>query len=434
MNSKKNSWAGPKQLGIAIFCGILFLAYTCMNTGMTNTILPMVCETRGWEYSNILPFMSYGGYIGAISALFFTQLAMKKSPKFVIVLSLILAAVCAILYGTSENYAIFLISVIGNRVFGMAYQAAGATVILTNWSPRTKGIVLGWVTMGIILSDVIWSPYIPSAVAAIGLTPVFLIVGTAFVILALITVFSVHNYPEECGCYPDNDPTGLVELNADDVIKKSYDSSFTVKKLLKTPQVWQIGIGWGALWMIGVAFVSQLVNRCVSIGYESSFAVHVLQISSIIGLFGSWLFGFLDQKLGTKKATLIFCVSIAVLFVVGLFQPQGQAMVWISACGIMGCVGGICNLQPSMVGTIFGRWDFSAANRIITPIATVMMSSSFIIVSCCIKTSLGYNALYVCCAVIAVIIFFVVLTTKEKMIGATDEDVLKTTDERSGYE
>lgn len=63
-----------------------------------------------------------------------------------------------------------------------------------------------------------------------------------------------------------------------------------------------------------------------------------------------------------------------------------------------------------------------------------MMSSSFIIVSCCIKTSLGYNALYVCCAVIAVIIFFVVLTTKEKMIGATDEDVLKTTDERSGYE
>lgn len=26
MNSKKNSWAGPKQLGIAIFCGILFLA------------------------------------------------------------------------------------------------------------------------------------------------------------------------------------------------------------------------------------------------------------------------------------------------------------------------------------------------------------------------------------------------------------------------
>lgn len=65
-------------MGIAIFCGILFLAYTGMNTGMTNTILPMVCEARGWEYSNILPFMSYGGYIGAISALFFVVLTTKE--------------------------------------------------------------------------------------------------------------------------------------------------------------------------------------------------------------------------------------------------------------------------------------------------------------------------------------------------------------------
>ena len=205
---------------------------------------------------------------------------------------------------------------------------------------------------------------------------------------------------------------------------KNYKSAYTWGKLLRTPQVWKIGIGWGLLWMIGVAFVSQLVKRCVSIGYEPSYAIFVLQIASIIGLFGSWLFGFLDQKLGTRKATLVFCVAICILFLLGLLQRTGGAIVWISACGIMGCIGGICNLQPSMVGTVFGRWDFAAANRIITPLATIMMSSSFLIVSLSMKTPLGYDGLYLICAIIAVICFFLVFSTKETMIGATDEEAM----------
>lgn len=422
---KKVSWAGPRQILMMLFTGVLFLAYTCLNTGMTNTVLPVVCEARGWEYANVLPFMSYGGYIGAFGALLFAQVVVKKGPKFVITISLVLAAVCIAVYGTTTSYPLFLACVIGNRVFGVAYQAAGATALLNNWFPRTKGIVLGWVTMGIILSDVIWSPYIPKAVASFGFTATFIAVGIAFVALAAITFFAVCNYPEQAGCYPDNDPNGLDSLKANQAVMQNYKSTYTWGKLLRTPQVWKIGIGWGLLWMIGVVFVSQLVKRCVSIGYEPSYAIFVLQIASIIGLFGSWLFGFLDQKLGTRKATLVFCVAICILFLLGLLQRTASVIVWISACGIMGCIGGICNLQPSMVGTVFGRWDFAAANRIITPLATIMMSSSFLIVSLAMKTSLGYDGLYIICAIIAVICFFLVYSTKETMIGSTDEEAME---------
>lgn len=422
---KKQSWAGPKQVLMMIFTGVLFLAYTCLNTGMTNTVLPKVCEARGWEYGSVLPFMSYGGYIGAFGALLFAQIVVKRGAKFVITVSLILAAVCIALYGTTTNYALFLVCVVGNRVFGVAYQAAGATALLNNWFPRTKGIVLGWVTMGIILSDVIWSPYIPKAIARFGFTWTFAAVGAILLLLAIITAVVVHNYPEEVGCYPDNDPESLDLLKAKQADMKKYKSAYTWKKLLRTPQVWKLGIGWGLLWMIGVAFVSQLVRRCLSIGYTSEFAIHVLQISSIVGLFGSWLFGYLDQKLGTRRATLVYCVAICILFLLGLFQRSSALIVWISACGVMGCIGGICNLQPSMVGTVFGRWDFAAANRIVTPLATVMMSSSFLIVSLAMKTPWSYDGLYVICAVIAALCFFIVRSTKEEMIGATDQEAME---------
>ena len=422
---KKQTWAGPKQILMIIFTGVLFLAYTCLNTGMTNTVLPAVCDARGWTYENVLPFMSYGGYIGAFGALLFAHIVVKRGAKFVIVISLILAAVCIAVYGITTNYTLFLLSVIGNRVFGVAYQAAGATALLNNWFPRTKGIVLGWVTMGIILSDVLWSPYIPNAITLFGFTWTFIAVGVVLLLLAIITVTAVRNYPEEVGCYPDNDPNSLDMLKTNQANMKNYKSAYTWKRLLKTPQIWKLGIGWGLLWMIGVAFVSQLVRRCTAIGYDSGFAVFVLQISSIIGLFGSWLFGFLDQKLGTRKATLIFCVSICILFLLGLLQRTSPILVWISACGVMGCIGGICNLQPSMVGTVFGRWDFAAANRIVTPLATIMMSSSFLIVSLAMKTPWQYDGLYVICAVIAAICFFIVYSTKETMIGATDQEAME---------
>lgn len=429
MEKKKTTWAGPKQILLMIFCGILFLAYTCMNTGMTNTVLPTICEARGWEYANILPFMSYGGYIGAVAILLFAQFVVKKGPKFVITISLVLAAVCIALYGITTNYTLFVICVIGNRVFGCAYQAAGATALLNYWFPRTKGIVLGWVTMGIILSDILWSPYIPKAVAAFGTSATFIAVGIVFIILAIITVIFIKNTPEEANCFPDNDPTGLSELAANNERLKKYKTKFTWKRLLKTRETWQLGIGWGLLWMIAVAFVSQLVKRCVSIGYDSSFAIAVLQIASLVGLGGSWLFGFLDQKIGTKKATLIYSVGVCVMFLVGLLQPLSPVFVWISACGIMSCVGGICNLQPSMIGTVFGRWDFAAANRIISPLATLMMSSSFIIVSGCLNTGIGYNGLYITCAIIAAISFFIVFFTKDKLIGATDKEANEIIDE-----
>ena len=57
---KGNSWVGPKQLGITLFCGVLFLLCSCVNAGTTNTILPMIAEMRGWNYAQLLPFMSYG--------------------------------------------------------------------------------------------------------------------------------------------------------------------------------------------------------------------------------------------------------------------------------------------------------------------------------------------------------------------------------------
>ena len=422
MIKKDKSWVSPTHLMVTIYAGLLFLACACVNAGMTNTILPAICELRGWNHADALPFMSYGGYIGAAATILFAQLVVKKGAKFVTVLGLILGGVCLALYGYTTSFPIFLLCIIGNRVFSCAYQQAGCTALLNNWFPRKKGVVLGWATMGIILSDVIWSPYIPDTISAIGAPLTMAIVGVVFLLLALFFVLRIKNMPEEMGCYPDNNSEELADLAASQAAMKAYRTQFTWKRLLRTPQVWQIGIVWGLLWMIAVAFVSQLVRRCTTLGYEANFAVHVLQVSSIVGLFGSWLFGWIDTKTSTKISTTIYAVAIAMFFVLGLLQPLGTVFVWISACGIMACVGGIANLAPSMIGTVFGRWDFAAANRLISPIIMAVSSSAFLLASVFLKSPWGYDGMYIACAVIAVLCLVAVRLTKDRMIGATDEE------------
>ena len=422
MIKKDKSWVSPTHLMVTIYAGLLFLACACVNAGMTNTILPAICELRGWNHADALPFMSYGGYIGAAATILFAQLVVKKGAKFVTVLGLILGGVCLALYGYTTSFPIFLLCIIGNRVFSCAYQQAGCTALLNNWFPRKKGVVLGWATMGIILSDVIWSPYIPDAISAIGAPLTMAIVGVVFLLLALFFVLRIKNMPEEMGCYPDNNSEELADLAASQAAMKAYRTQFTWKRLLRTPQVWQIGIVWGLLWMIAVAFVSQLVRRCTTLGYEANFAVHVLQVSSIVGLFDSWLFGWIDTKTSTKISTTIYAVAIAMFFVLGLLQPLGTVFVWISACGIMACVGGIANLAPSMIGTVFGRWDFAAANRLISPIIMAVSSSAFLLASVFLKSPWGYDGMYIACAVIAVLCLVAVRLTKDRMIGATDEE------------
>ena len=77
MIKKDKSWVSPTHLMVTIYAGLLFLACACVNAGMTNTILPAICELRGWNHADALPFMSYGGYIGAAATILFAQLVVK---------------------------------------------------------------------------------------------------------------------------------------------------------------------------------------------------------------------------------------------------------------------------------------------------------------------------------------------------------------------
>jgi cyanate permease len=76
---------------------------------------------------------------------------------------------------------------------------------------------------------------------------------------------------------------------------------FKYKEILKMPKTWIMGIAYGFIGMATVGLMSQLVPYLITRGFGQKQAIGTLTVAAIIGLFGSYFWGVIDQKLGTKK-------------------------------------------------------------------------------------------------------------------------------------
>lgn len=386
---------GKKGIALMLYTAVLMFICGCVNTGMTQTVIPIISETRGWDSSVMLSWVTYGSWIGVVACVLWGQLLFKRGAKLVAVSGLIGGGIAIAVYGNSSALSVLCLAIVLNRVFSTAYQNNAANALINTWFPRKKGIVFGWVTMGIIFCDIVWLPMITAGIGTLGLKTSLIIVAIVFFVLALIGAIWLKNTPEEAGVYPDNQPEGISDLKQSLAELQAYKSAWTVARMLKEKTVWLTGVGIGFLWLCAVGCLSQNVPRIMSFGYERSQAVTIVSISAVFALIGSYAFGKVDTVFGTKKACQIYGIVQAASLIFVLLQPFGTAFIWLSSCLLYSCIGGIANLAPSMIGTLFGRKDFAAANRLLNPMIYAIYSTSFLIVSRCLSIFGNYESVYV---------------------------------------
>ncbi len=418
VNETKTKLWGKQQVWITFFAGVMFLFCGCIAAGNTNTVFPYFAGVKGWNIAGMMFMVSIGGYASVAANLLFGQWLMKIGAKRITIIGLIGGGFSALLMGTTQSQTLFMAAIVLNFIFAGAYQAAAMNTLLTNWFPKKKGIVFGWATMGLVLANVLWVPYITRLFDAFGLTAIYVVIALLFFAFAVLCILFVKNTPEEAGAYPDNDPENPAEMAAAMELMRNYKSDFTIGRLLKTKQTWQLTFGWGLPWLGMMAILSQYVPRLLSLGYSINTASFVMMISGIIALPASWFFGFLDSKIGCKKASLILAGALVVACLCALLHGTGMLSVWLGAiCLAMG-QGALANLVPSMMGTWFGRLDFAAANRLLFPMVNIVATFGMTLVGIILAQGMSYDIMYVICAVLTFIGFVIIVTVKDEMIGA----------------
>lgn len=396
-----------------LYTAILFLIGTSIIGGNNNTVFPMFSEIRGWDINIINAVSGVACIMKAIGVLVLAKAVRKIGAKSLSAVTLFLSAVLLIVFGTTQSLPVYLVVILVIGFLGGGYEKNGGMTLTANWWPTKKGIVLGITTIGIILMNIVYVPMMPKLLGALGLGGGMAVIAAILVVVGVISLVCIKNNPEEAGEYPDGDPA--YAMNAAEVAKlmKEYKSPFTFGKVCADKNTWFIGFGSAFAFLAVMSYIASAIPSMLSYGYDYSAATAVFAVGGIFGIIGSFIFGVIDQKIGTRKTFLIYFVFIIIGFVFLLLMPKGMIFCWISGIVIFAAQGALCNLLPSYVATKYGRWDYTAGYQVIGTVFEIgagigVMMTGFLT---------DYSMLYIVDIVLLVIGFIMMIASNDKFIG-----------------
>lgn len=373
-----------------------------LTTSGLNVWVPAYVAKFGWDNSSLLMWSTVGGILSVIGSFVFSSIVMKKGTRWVSAITYILAGIVAICMGFVTNMAGYAIFVILGQILSVGYSGTTTNTLIGNWFPKSKAVILGITTMGMPLAACLFVPLLSALISNFGLTNAFVIIGVITILIGIACIFWIRDYPSECGFYPENKP----ELAKQEATLSEFKSQWTLGKLLCNKNAWFIAIAYGLLFLVTQGMVSQTVSYLVEFGLEQAKAVSTLSMCSLIGIGGSFIWGILDQKLGTKAASLIYAGWYIVVFCLLRLQPS-YAVVMVGCVMLGFAIGGIGNLQPSMIMTAFGVKEFASVNRVVWTIATLIRAFAFLAMSIGLKlfgSYQGATVIFLGCAVVAFIL------------------------------
>lgn len=389
-----------------------------------NITITAFSALHGWEASVLLSYSTLAGLTAIIGCGILSRCVNRFGVKAVYLVCLIIVAVCCFLWGAVSTVWQYVTILVLVNIFGNGFGFVGGTAIIANWFPRKKGLAMGWATIGFQASALLLLPAFQTLLNRYDLKTSYRFIGVCLFALALVCAVFVKSHPEDRGCTPDNDSTfSPEEYRQMHVRAMEYakNSPFTVKRLLKTRQMWQIGIVNGLVQLAVTALIAQFIPHMVRCGISEANALAVYSIAAILGGLGSYLWGVLDYQIGVKKATIWMCVMHAVTGVAFALAAGGvctsRGFLYFSALLIAAILGVSSNYLGSFTATVFGRYDYSRAFSVIYMLVCGLRALSFATVGGLAMLTGSYTASYIVTAALSVIALLVTLGIDDSCIG-----------------
>ena len=331
-------------------------------------------------------------------------------------------AVAALPAGPAWMVAYFLVNVLSN-IYGMF----GIGIIIGQWFPTRKGVFMGIATFAFPVCNGLMGPFAgivfneaymaanhrPNVLG--GFLP-FLIVGLVGWLIGLIFI---KDYPEQVGCFRDNDKTFTKE-KADAMLAAEIEAKkTTVWKLgntLKCGSFWLITIPMGTLLACSVGAMTQTTQIFAANGLADKFEM-LMGMVMIFALVGSYVLGLIDGKFGTKAA---ITVSVIVMLLAGIFGTIGGTLMIPGIILLAIFMGAASNFTVSGAAQYWRREDFSTVFGYVNPIANIIQCAGPMMFAMLIAM-VNVKAPFIVTIVISVISLILVLCFKPANVKACDD-------------
>lgn len=358
---------GGRGWFLVIFSLITYYLVTASVNTM-NVTAGVFGGLHGWSTTVLFSFQTIAGWVAVFTMFLSGYLAQKYSPKAVTIVSLILFAAAFFVWGHVTALWQFLVVLIALQVFGSAAAYNGNNVMIANWFPRKRGMAIGWATIGMPLAAAT-GLILTQALIPKGLGWTYAVFGIATVVLIILGLIFLRDYPEQVGCFPDNDKTMTREQAKaimEEGIKLSQNSEWTAKKCFKTKEVWIIGISVGFMFLFANGVMGQFIPKALSMGFDINLAIGMMSVAGASACFGSYICGLIDARFGPRKAAIYTHIGATIALLLSIIPTVPTLIIGTVFIGIV--MGGSSNYLVSMCAGMWGRYDFPKVYKILAPI------------------------------------------------------------------
>lgn len=399
---------------IFVIYGLMtFFITTAINDSIKNLSLPELCAQYGWDYTNLISLVSVFGWVTIVFMIIFGQSLHKLSPKRGAIGLGIIYCVATVLYPHVNSLWQFIVLFFLLLVIATIWPQQFNAIITSNWFPRKKGLVIGWTTIGLPVGSGIGVLLYNNLSGHVGMTGTYYIYAAVVAVCVILCAIFVKDYPEQCGCFPDNDKS-MTREEADRMLAEGREAAkksiWTNKRLLRTKEVWLIGISCGLMMLFAGGFMSQMVPRLLDLGYERMKAVMMMTVAALCGGVGSYVVGFVDTKIGPRK-TIIVVHAIAILAcILNIIPSTVTVMISLVFIGIV--LGGASNCLLSLCSTMWGRYAFTNVFGVVLPMNQVIGTSGTILVAQ-MAARFSYTGAYIVVGCLSILGILLILPVKE---------------------
>lgn len=440
---------GAKGWGILVltFFSILLMSNICYDSlnvtipqfGVTFAVLagiagPDMDAAVGGNIAMLYMFSTLAAWVSVVGAGLWGALCGRLTCRNTWGISLLVGAAGCLVWSQASNPAVYFIGLALSYVGGMGFAYIASLNVISNWFPHKKGLAMGWVTIGFPLSAVIATPLCTALVNSLGLHGIYYLYTALCAVLAIIVFVYVRDYPEEKGAFPDNNQNfdkAAAEAELKAGLEYMKTSPWKPGRLLRTGTVWKMVVSLGVMELLSLGIMTNFMPRMMQIVgpngpvFGEMEIIPMLMVAGLAACVGSVLCGLLDARVGPKKAIIITyiiaIISIVLNVVAGTVALSNKGLAtglfYASLPFLAIMLGGAANYLVSLTNTIWGRYDFPAAYRLLKPLVAVIGALGMTIVGGLGNAGPGYGAAYIVLGVLAAVGTAIMFTVDDTRVG-----------------
>ena len=291
-----------------------------------------------------LPYMTSLGFY-ALCMFITGKYLDKHSPRLIITIGTILVAIGWILSSYAPNIFVLTISygvIIGAGV-GIIYGAP--ITIIAKLFPEKRGLAGGLLLTGFGLSPLLTAPIAESLIENYGVTNTFFILGISFGIILPILAYPF-------GYIDDTNNSNLFSITS----TQNCINDISTSNMLKSKNFKGLYVNFMIGTMIGLMLIGITSNVGVEFIKLSPKTVALLMsLFAVFNGIGRPVFGWMIDKLSTKKAMLISYGLIITAALLMLLAKEGSFIIFSIAFSIFWFnLGGWLAIAPASTLTMYG--------------------------------------------------------------------------------